>query len=257
MRCALFLSAVIASGIAAADSGFYAGAAIGYANYDRDIPANGFPGAPLGNGFDFSPPFTPPYEHPDSFSADPVESLWGDGDGMAWRLFGGYRFGSRFAVEAAYVDLAAKGDRHAQTIRPVERLTPPDFVAVNAYELDVPVSGATLSGVMAFPVTDRVAVTARIGALYWDADLEIEEATLTITCLPQDSPACVSSVTDRTERGQRKPATGRDYGFRPALGAGVEFRISPRMTLRGDWTFYHDVAGDDLHTIDAGLQFEF
>ncbi len=241
----------------AADSGFYAGVMAGVGIIDHSGPeANGIPRGPFGDtGTDNPYRFLFPPPGAESF----VE--WGpiagrvEEDGLAWGVVAGYRFTPRLGVEATWVDFAVRAERHEQHFSNANVRF--DFPAVrgrNIADLDVPVQGAKLSGAFTWPLNDRVAVSTRVGALFWDADLDITQAQSEITIAPEVPPTFVSRIIDRSRTLRFRVD---DDGISPALGTGLTYRLLDRLHLRGDYDFYHGVAGDDVHTVQAGLQYEF
>lgn len=241
----------------AVDSGFYVGFTAGLANHDRDGAAsNGIPDAPFGGGARSNPyrgPLSPPGA--DSFiEFSPIAGRTEDG-GPAWRIVAGYRFTSRLGIEATWIDVAAKENRHEQHFN--NRNVDFDFPAVEGHtiiDIDVPVHGATLSGTARWPATERLEVLARLGVLFWEADVDVTEARTEVTIVPEIPPTLTSRVIDRTGLMQH---FGDDDGISPAFGLGVMYRVFERVYLRGDVDYFHDVTGDDVHTFQAGLIYEF
>jgi OOP family OmpA-OmpF porin len=161
-----------------ADRGFYVGAGIGVPNLD--------PG-------DFDENF---------------ENLKFDNESFGFKLFGGYRITKNFAVEGAYTDY---GSIKHHEILPVgqENLL---------FEIDVPIDAWDLSVVGRLPVSNSVALYARVGGASYSADVR----------------ATIGDETDTTSW------SGTDLTY----GVGFDFLFSKvGLRISFDWLEIEDTGG--------------
>lgn len=114
----------------------------------------------------------------------------------AWQLFAGYQFNSNWSVEAGYTDLGRARNHDDE----------PD----DRYYAEV----ATLGIVGSLPVTDRMALHAKVGGAYYDVNRD-----------------------DRSEGSSRYSDDGLSYTF----GLGASYQLTPNYSLRANYDYYHEL----------------
>jgi hypothetical protein len=139
------------------------------------------------------------------------------------RVAAGYRFRGSWAAELAYVDLG-------EYTSVVETKDPPAQVA-RALEREHPLTGVGLSAGLKNFVYDRrrVGLYAKAGLWLWEADLEVAE---------------VNGNSVRID----------EWGIDPFIGLGLQYRIAPRVYLRGEAERYY-LDDDQVDFLTLGLQF--
>jgi len=80
-----------------------------------------------------------------------------------YKVFGGYQFNDNFAAEVGYLD---SGDAKE---------------TAGAASLEVDATGVTASIVGSLPLGDMFSVYGRLGAIFWDAEVEFDDGAGTIT----------------------------------------------------------------------------
>lgn len=123
----------------------------------------------------------------------------------AWKVYGGYQFSRHFAVEGGYFDLGEYDYRYNSTLAPGGR-----FSGTTSFR------GLNLDLVGTFPVSDRLSVLGRVGAIYTRAS------------------ANTSSTPGVPNFGSR-----RESEFGGKYGVGLEYSITQRLALRGEVERYH------------------
>ncbi len=139
----------------------------------------------------------------------------------AAHVYAGYQLNNRLAVEAGYHDLGAINARVGNCSAPVP--------------VDPSVDGLSLSVMGRAPVTERVSVYGRAGAMFWHMDV--------------DASASAPAVSDD--------------GISPVLGAGVGVVVNERIEGRVEYDRFFDVGEQattgqtDIDTLTAGLAVKF
>ncbi len=100
---------------------------------------------------------------------------------------------------------------------------------VDGNELNVALSadGFTLGAVGNIPLSERFSLMGRAGMFFWDGNAEINNVS---QATPEDS--------------------------NPFFGAGVNFQLSQKLQLTGDWTRY-ELEGSASKVFSVGLQYRF
>jgi len=154
-----------------------------------------------------------------------------DDTDVGWKLLAGYQFNKYFGIEASYVDF---GEAEFDT---------------NVDVLGVPVSGdfkleatgGSLAATGTWPFAERFGVFGKVGALYWNAEIE-----------GKVSASGVSSSLDED-----------DNGVSVMFGAGGKFDITEHLSLRVEWERYDSVGDEDktgeadIDLISGGLVYRF
>jgi uncharacterized repeat protein (TIGR01451 family) len=193
----------------AQDSGWYLGASVGQAS--AGYSESDLTGDLAGRGWTITQPSV-------------------DDNDLAWKVHGGYAINRLLAVEAAWVDLGKVTTRFGASVPPNQIddiLT--DTVAVHP----VLGSGATLAGVLRWQFAqDRLAVYGRVGAFFWNADIDVQVVS-----------------------GGAGMASGDDSGTDLMYGAGLEWRFNPHWSLTGEWERYRLKQWVDVPTV--GVRYRF
>jgi OOP family OmpA-OmpF porin len=140
----LFLgaSAILVAGAAEArDMGWYAGAGLGYSDFDSPISASELEALLAQGGVTAT------------VSIDDTDT--------GWKLFGGYQVNRNLAVEAAWVDLGEVGIN--------VNVSSPQTVSLGASSA---VDGFALSAVGMLPIGDRLDLIGRLGIYSWDVSAQ-------------------------------------------------------------------------------------
>lgn len=132
-------TALAATSVQAADSGFYLGGSVGQAkldnlsgsDLDRELARNGY-----------------------------TSTTNLDDSDTGWKLFAGYRFMKNFALEGAYTNFGTFSARSA--------ITAPSAGVVNT---DVDLEAWTVSAVGILPIGDHFSVFGRLGVNVWNVDV--------------------------------------------------------------------------------------
>lgn len=195
-----------AFGADAGRPGFYLGAAVGKAYGDLD----------RGN-----------LTGPLSEAGFTVNGSSEDDDDTGWKILGGYQVNPYFGVEASWVDLGE------YSIKAEVGGANPGQVKS---KLDL--SGAFNLGVTAgYPFTDRLSAFAKIGAVFWDADVESTASLAFGTASSKDDD------------------DGTDLSF----GLGIRYYVTDHIALRADWDRYQ-IGGDadtDVDLWSVAVQYKF
>jgi OOP family OmpA-OmpF porin len=127
-----------------------------------------------------------------------------DGSDTGFKVFGGYRFMDYFAAELEYLDGGTVEDR--------------------GFEIDV--SGWNVSGVGRLPIGDKFNVFAKLGMIFWDADL-----------------SGIESASD----------SGEDFSW--GIGAGYSFTDQFGMQVEYQGFEIEDTDTVDMISLGASWQF--
>jgi OmpA-OmpF porin, OOP family len=137
-----------------------------------------------------------------------------------FRIFGGFGQNPNFVVEIGYSDFGeATFDAQSDGCC---------FYPAGPVSADAAMSGIDVSLVGRIPVSDSFDVTARLGMLKWDFEV--------------DARVSGGSGSDSDD--------GTDVLF----GAGLQFALSDSVSLRGEFTRY-DIADTDLDSLSLSLVF--
>lgn len=203
----LLLAATAGTAAAADGQGFYAGLGIGQARSE------------LGSGLR------------DALAANyGSHTLAEDKNDIAGRILLGYRFGKHFALEGGYGSYGTV-DGKAGTTLPLSTVTAER--ETNAFILDA---------VGILPVSERVDLTARLGAAFWRVESQVT------TTLP------VSQVSTRQTREKS--------GVAPRYGVGLQYRVAEKTRLTLDVEGFRAGKGEEtgkrtVSAVFAGLKFDF
>ena len=136
-----------------------------------------------------------------------------DTDATAFRVIAGWRFNEYFAIEGGYHDF---GD-FEQT---VDINGTPATASLSA-------DGFTFGIAGALPLSEKFALTGRLGMFFWDGAAEINNVS------------------------QASPEDSNLY-----YGAGASYAVTERFSLNADWSRY-DLEESQSDVLSAGFQYRF
>lgn len=141
-----------------------------------------------------------------------------DDSDTAWSIYGGYQFNEYFGVEGSYVDF---GEMKISAMSDGSGLIYDPGSVVFMAEA----TGWTVEGLVWFPFTNSFSAFAKVGVLFWEADLGSRFTAL-------GSPVSLSATEDDTDL---------------TYGIGVAYQFQAPFSLRAEWQRY------ELDTVDADL----
>lgn len=92
---------------------------------------------------------------------------------------------------------------------------------------EITADGWTLGGTVGLPLSEQFSLYGRAGVFFWDADVEVDGFSIDV---PEDE--------------------------NPYYGGGAKYRVSPNLSLIGDWTRY-ELDTIDSDVISIGFQYGF
>ncbi len=141
------------------------------------------------------------------------DGLTVDDNSTAFRIVAGWRFNDYFSVEGGYHDFGDFEQSFDDGSGPITaKLSADGFIF-----------GATGR----LPVSERFALTARVGMFFWNGTAEVNNVS------------------------QATPEDSNLY-----LGVGVSFDLSKNLQLTGDWTRY-ELESASSRVVSVGLQYRF
>lgn len=231
---ALGVSLSIAASSALADaSGFYLGAGAGQAKYRDWIEKSD-----LMEGLDFIG---------DELAAtglgfDGVARVSSDDKDVGFKIFGGYKFGKNFALEASYLDL---GEASAK-VGASGTLSDGFFSADGSTEMKgkATAEALTLDAVLTLPVADIAVIFFKAGAYLAEVDAKVS-GNLTIEGV---------ELFNETEKFDER-SSGAHFGL------GVDFNITQQIALRAEWERLSRVEFEDeksdIDLLSASILYRF
>ncbi len=243
--------AALAPATALADVSFYFGGGSGGVRVEENLnltfAAFEYDGGVLipvfdrvGSGDPAAGNFNPRFGQPVSESMDKFK-----GTDLGYRVFGGVRFWRFFGIEAGYVNLGQPRD---QIELNVPNFSGPDDpneelgyrlrcancrpVTDLALEVEDEIDGWELYALGALPISERWEAFAKIGVVAWDSTISVKNPyDETFDPSPPDSEPFKPTTTPSSFESD---TDGTDL----AGGLGFNYRISDRITLRGEGTWY-------------------
>lgn len=149
---------------------------------------------------------------------------------FGWKLYGGVQFRDHFAFELGYLG-PTQGDFTA-----LDDVVIRDVSFGKGMTAEYSFWSVSASLIGSIPTGGPVTPFLRVGVHRWESELEVYAA------------------------GGRRTGGQSIDGFDPFLGAGVEWPLSPRWSLRGEWEYYltdDDRFVADPHLFTAGAKFRF
>jgi opacity protein-like surface antigen len=168
------------------------------------------------------------------------------GTDLGYRAFGGVRFGQYLGIEAGYVNLGEPEDELPLHIPAVSGPSEDEILCANCRpETDIllritdEIDGIDVYLVGTYPVFEHWEAFIKAGVISWDSTLTLKnDFAATYPPTPPGGPPFVPTTLPTTERIK---TDGTDF----AGGAGFNYKVSERLTLRGEGTWY-DIEGTDL-----------
>ncbi len=131
----------------------------------------------------------------------------------AWKAYAGYQINKYVALEGGYVNL---NDMTAFT---------------GSTRTNISTDGWTLGALLSYPITDKFAVTGKIGGAYLLADVKKKTG---------------AGLTVRTG----------DDGYEPNYGVGVRYALLDNLDLRAEWERF-DRSNMNIDLLSAGMAVKF
>lgn len=131
----------------------------------------------------------------------------------AWKTYAGYQFNKYLALEGGYVNL---NDMTAFT---------------GSTRTNIATDGWTLGAVVSYPITDKLAVTGKIGGAYLLADV-------------------------KQKTGAGLTVRSGDDGYDPNYGVGIRYALFDNVDLRAEWERF-DRSNMNIDLLSAGMAVKF
>lgn len=171
----------------------------------------------------------------------------------SWTLGGGYRLNRNFGIEGGYRDFGRRAVQGGGSFNNVMlHITrsganiPLNFGTVtSSHRSTADITACTLGGVVAYPVTESIELTARAGWYRWRSKWQATGGT---------------TWTDGvTASGETINASGTNTGTEPYFGAGFSYSLSGNSAISLNWTRFKSASGitDDADALDVGLTYRF
>ena len=133
-----------------------------------------------------------------------------------WKVFGGYKFSERFAVEGAFVDLGeVTSDIVVEEWPQPGALDPELFVADAVTVHPYSVGGFALSGVANLVNGDKFSLFAKLGVFSWEADIKVW---------------CAAECEDL--------ASATEDGTDWVAGFGADYATAKNLSIQFEWERY-------------------
>ncbi len=150
-----------------------------------------------------------------------------DDSDTAWSIYGGYQFNEYFGLEGSYVNF---GEMKISAMSDGTGITYDAGPVVYTAEA----TGFTVEGLASFPFTNSFSGFAKVGALFWEADLVARFTEL-------GSPVAMKTTEDDTDL---------------TYGIGFAYQFQAPFSLRVEWQRYElDDVDADLIAIAGTFQF--
>lgn len=164
-----------------------------------------------------------------SVKVDIVEGADFDASSTAFKLFGGYQFFKYLGVELEYIDAGDADDSWSYDSGTfTERL-----------KATIGFSGFNTSAVGILPIGEKFNLFAKLGFIYWDADLKLQYT--------------YTDIKGSFSESERDSDSGTDFSW----GIGGTFKITPNLGVRAEYQDFDIAEADrtDLWTISGVWMF--
>lgn len=210
MRHAIIMLAVVSllfsvDSATADDAGWYLGVGIG------DVTAN--------------------YKIAD-FDDGSISEGMADNSDSAWKILGGYEINRRFAIEAGFADLHNDADNRT-TFSAISNGTGGRYLSLPGGEVSVDIddiSGYFIAAIGSLPLTSRFGVSAKVGAVLWDAQ---------------------QTMVNLNQRAHTLDGTDALFGI------GVEYRFDNGIGIRGEAERYLNIGCTDQDITALSISYHF
>ncbi len=141
-----------------------------------------------------------------------------DKNDTGYRVFGGFKFWQYFGVELGAVDLGKFRNHTDVSANPV---------GAGFLNNEIKVKGVDLGVTGSVPVGDNFSVFGRVGAFASEAKSAI------------DSGGSVALYNGSSANYKKRTASA-------TYGVGVEYRLTPAVAIRGEWTRFEKIKNVDI-----------
>jgi OOP family OmpA-OmpF porin len=155
-----------------------------------------------------------------------------DNSDSAWKVFGGYEINGHFAIELGVADLHNDADNRT-TFSGISNGTGSRYLSLPGGEVSVDVddiSGYFIAAIGSLPITSRLGVSAKVGAVLWDAQ---------------------QTIVDLDQRAHTLESTDALFGN------GVEYRFDNGIGIRGEAERYLNMGGTDQDVTALSISYHF
>jgi len=155
-----------------------------------------------------------------------------DNSDSAWKIFGGYEINRHFAIELGFADLHNDADNRT-TFSGISNGTGSRYVSLPGGEVSVDIddiSGYFIAATGSLPLTSRLGVNAKVGAIVWDAQ---------------------QTMVDLEQR------THALEGTDALIGIGVEYRFDNGIGIRGEAERYFNMGATDQDVATLSISYRF
>jgi OmpA-OmpF porin, OOP family len=150
-----------------------------------------------------------------------------DDQSTSLQIFLGYKFNQNFAVEAGYASLGES------TMNADYRSAGVPSTSLGTFSMRYKMTAPYIDAVGILPLGEKWALSGRIGVAYTRTSVDMNGSPLTFVVADSDKS---------------------DNKLREKLGAGVEYNLTARATVRAAWDHYKapDPLSDDSFNVDVG-----
>ena len=155
-----------------------------------------------------------------------------DNNDSAWKMFGGYEINRHFAIEVGFADLHNNTDE-SMTFSGISSgngsrfsYLPGETVSVDIDDI----SGYFIAAIGSLPLTSRFALSAKAGAVSWDArqtTVDLNQSTHTLN------------------------------GTDALIGIGMEYRFDNGIGIRGEVERYSNIGATDQNVAALSISYHF
>jgi opacity protein-like surface antigen len=164
-----------------------------------------------------------------------------NGTDLGYRIFAGMRFGKYFGIEGGYVDLADPHDEIPLNIPNSGPSCAPGCrpVVDILLQLEDNIDGWDAYVLGALPITEKLEVFGKLGVIFWESEFKVKNDFA--DTFPASPPAGPGGVPDGVAYIPTTLPTSFDEktdGTDLAGAIGVNYKVTDRVTLRGEGTWY-------------------
>jgi len=171
------------------------------------------------------------YEMTDFADGSVTEGVVDNSD-SAWKIFGGYEINRHLAIEVGFADLHNDADNRT-TFSGISNGTGSRYVSLPGGEVSVDIddiSGYFITAIGSLPLTSRLGVSAKVGAVVWDAQ---------------------QTTVDLEQRAHTLEGTDA------LIGIGLEYRFDNGIGIHGEAERYFDMGGTDQESVGFSISYHF
>ena len=182
-----------------------------------------------------------------------------DDEDFGWKLYGGYHLNPYLGVEIGYSDLGAvrvnSNYSYSSNFPSRPPLNVPGTITVDEITNTAErVTGVFFAGSGRYPLSEKMTVSRKLGAYAWTSHLERNlsmQAKVTYATMPV--------VPINTSTALQFPSLLEDDGISLMFGLGAEYRLTERITVRGEWERFNDIriGGNWVDMFSVGMSYHF